>query len=257
MKIVLIGSGNVATHLGPALKKSGHSILQVFGRTAPHVSLLAKKLKCDYATNPELLNPKADFYLIALRDEVIPDVLPYISNKKALVAHTSGSVSVNVFPREFEHAGVAYPLQTFSLTRQLKVNDIPFCLEVRSPATKNKLLRAIRSLSTHLHWLNSDQRKILHLSAVFANNFSNHMFVIAEELLKKNNLSFDILRPLIQETATKIRNHPPSAMQTGPARRGDSETIEKHLNLLLQYPEYASIYSLITKSIEKHSGPLL
>lgn len=112
-------------------------------------------------------------------------------------------------------------------------------------------------MGAEIHWINSDKRKALHLAAVFANNFSNHMFVIAEELLKKNDLDFNLLRPLILETSNKIRNHSPSDMQTGPARRGDTGTIEKHLQLLVNKPEYAKMYRLITDSIEDHNGPVL
>ncbi|MBL0257270.1 MAG: DUF2520 domain-containing protein [Bacteroidetes bacterium] len=257
MKIVLIGSGNVATHLGIALKNAGHTFLQVFGRTEANVSALAKKLHASFTLSTDELNPKADLYLIALRDEVIAEVLPFIPNKKALVVHTSGSVAIDIFQDTFENPGVVYPLQTFSLSKKTDIKKVPFCLEVKYPRTKNKLSKVLKSMGAEIHWINSDKRKALHLAAVFANNFSNHMFVIAEELLKKNDLDFNLLRPLILETSNKIRNHSPSDMQTGPARRGDTGTIEKHLQLLVNKPEYAKMYRLITDSIEDHNGPVL
>ncbi|MBL0063643.1 MAG: DUF2520 domain-containing protein [Bacteroidetes bacterium] len=257
MKVVLIGSGNVATHLGTALNKSGHTILQVYSPTTLHASKLAKSLKAEFTTDPSGLHPKADLYLIALKDEAIGEILPFIPVKTVMVAHTSGSVSLSVFPKEFTNCGVIYPLQTFSRDRKIDIRSVPFCLECRNPSTKNKLGKLVSSLSEKLHWINSSERRSLHLAAVFANNFSNHMFVIAEEILRKSKLDFDLLRPLIAETAKKVQRHSPGEMQTGPARRGDSETIEKHMKELTNHPEYAKIYKLISQSIEDHNGPLL
>lgn len=257
MKIVQIGSGNVATHLGKALHKAGHRILQVYGRTEKSASRLAKYLKAESINDLQKLHPKADVYFIALKDEAIAEIISFIPNKKAIVLHTSGSVSIDIFPNSFSNACIAYPLQTFSLTRKLDISNVPFCLESRNPSTKVRLRKLIHSISEHTYWINSDERKTLHLAAVFANNFSNHLFVIAEELLKKKNLPFDLLRPLILETAKKVQQHSALAMQTGPARRGDVQTLEKHLKLLADSPDYAALYSLFTDSIEAHNGAVL
>lgn len=257
MKVVLIGSGNVATHLGTALYKSGHTILQVYSPTTLHAKRLAKSLKAEFTTEPSGLHPKADLYLIALRDEAIGEILPFIPDKTALIAHTSGSVPLSIFPKLFTNCGVIYPLQTFSRDRKINIRSVPFCLESRNSSVNNRLAKFVSTLSDNIHWINSTERRSLHLAAVFANNFSNHMFVIAEEILRKSKLDFDLLRPLIAETAKKVQKHSPGEMQTGPARRGDSETIEKHLKELAKNPDYAKIYKLISQSIEDHNGPLL
>lgn len=256
MKIVLLGTGNVAVHLGPSLKKAGHRFLQVYGRNERSARSLSKKLDCPFATDLGLLQPKADVYLLAVRDEAIPELLPFLPATEALILHTSGSVPLDVL-RNFKNTGVLYPLQTLSIHRKIKISAVPFCLEVNRPALKQRLTKLIKPASSNLHWIDSDQRRILHLAAVFANNFSNHLFSISEDLLNENGMDFGLLKPLILETGKKVQTHSPRDMQTGPARRGDSETIEKHLALLSGHPQYAQLYQLLTESIREMNGPRL
>ncbi len=257
MKIVLIGSGNLAAHLGPALKKSGHTLVQLVGRTETNTLKLATKLGCNYTIHPKEITDKADVFIIALRDEVISGYAKHLQSNGKLILHTSGSVNAKVLSGISEHYGVLYPLQTFSANRKITFSDIPLCIEASTAKAGKKLLLLARSLSKEVHWVKNEQRNILHLAAVFANNFSNHLFVIAEELLHKNKLDFALLRPLIAETAAKIQNYSPQDMQTGPARRGDTITIEKHIALLKNNKQYSRIYEVLTQSILDHDGPKL
>jgi predicted short-subunit dehydrogenase-like oxidoreductase (DUF2520 family) len=255
MKIVLIGTGNLAIHLGPALKASGHSIIQVVGRTVANTQKLAEKIGTEYTTDPKLIDHKAEVYIICVRDEAISFYANHIPKKAKLVLHTSGSLAAGKLAVSGSQFGVLYPLQTFSKHRKVNFKTVPLCLEASTSKSKKILLQLALSLSKNIHWLEQDQRQSLHLAAVFANNFSNHLFVIAEELLRKKKLSFDLLRPLIAETAAKIQDGMPHEMQTGPARRGDSATIDKHIALLKNKKQISEIYKILTKSILDHDGP--
>jgi len=257
MKIVLIGTGNVAMHLGPALVKAGHKLVQVVGRTEKHSKFLANKLDCDFTIEKEKIYAKADAYIIALRDEAIGHYVKHIPSEAKLVVHTSGSVSSKILATSTKHFGVLYPLQTFSIGRKINFKDIPLCLEANTESARKRLQTLAKSISINIHWINQDQRQTIHLAAVFANNFSNHLFSLAEDLLNKKGISFELLRPLIAETSAKVQNSSAHQMQTGPAKRGDAETINKHLALLKNKPELRHIYEILTGSIQKHDGPLL
>lgn len=257
MKIVLIGSGNVATHLGPALIKAGHDLIQIVGRTETNTALLARKLNCAYTIAPSKISDKAEIYIIAIRDQAIEKYAKFIPSKAKLVLHTSGTVSMNALAASGIPFGVLYPIQSFSIRRKIGFSKVPLCLEANGPHAHKRLTKLATSLSNNVHWISHEHRKIIHLAAVFANNFSNHLFVLAEELLKKKGMSFDLLRPLIDETASKVQKYSPSEMQTGPAKRGDSQTIEKHFALLKNKPHISKVYDILTKSIQDHDGPLL
>ncbi|TAH43697.1 MAG: DUF2520 domain-containing protein [Bacteroidetes bacterium] len=257
MKIVLIGTGNVAMHLGPALIKAGHEVIQLVGRTEKHSKFLANKLSCDYTINKKQISPKADTYIVALRDEAIGLYSKHIPSEAKLVVHTSGSVNANVFSGITQHYGVLYPIQTLSTKRKINFETIPLCLEANSEKAKKKLLTLAKSLSKEVHWTSHDQRQTIHLAAVFANNFSNHLFALAEDMLTKKGMSFDLIRPLIAETAAKVQKSSAHQMQTGPARRGDTETIEKHIELLKNKPQLLQIYKILTRSIQENDGPIL
>ena len=257
MKIVLIGTGNVAMHLGPALAKAGHKLIQVVGRTEKHTKFLANKLDCEYSIDNEKISSKADTYIIALRDEAIGTFVKHIPTNAKLVVHTSGSVKSSILAGCTQNYGVLYPLQTFSISRKINFKDIPLCLEANTESARKRLQILARSIGKNIHWIDQDQRKTIHLAAVFANNFSNHLFTLAEDLLNKKGVSLDLLRPLISETAAKVQKSSPHQMQTGPAKRGDVETIEKHMALLKNKPDLGHIYEILTRSIQKLDGPLL
>lgn len=257
MNIVLIGTGNVATQLGPFLNKKGHKIIQLFSKSQKSGHLLAKKLRCPLINIHSNLSPDADIYIIALRDEAISsflNALPFMPN---LIVHTSGSIGLDVFPRKMINTGVVYPLQTFSKLNKRLPEKIPFLIE----GSNRKSLIIIRKLTNSLSKLvfktNSRDRALIHLSAVFANNFTNYLFVLAGKILIKNKIPFNLLRPLILETAQKVQSNLPAQVQTGPAVRGDAIIIKKHLKLLKNFSEIKDIYKLMSKSIEKDYGPLL
>ena len=257
MNIVLIGAGNVAFHLGPALKRKGHKIIQLYSRSKKTGKTLALKLKCPHTNNPSKLSPEADIYIIVLRDEAISSFLSFIQFIPKLIVHTSGSIGLNVFPGDMKNNGVIYPLQTFSKTSKKDPEKIPFCIEGSNLKALATIRKLAMSMSPLVYKLNSSERARIHLSAVFANNFTNYLFALAGKILRKNKIPFDILRPLILETAQKVQSNTPEKMQTGPAVRGDAVIIRKHLKLLKDFPEIQDIYRLLSKCIEKEYGPRL
>ena len=251
MKIVLIGTGNVAFHLGPVLKRKGNKIIQLYGRSEKNCLTLAKKLKCSFTTNYSKILPDADLYIVALRDEAIAPFLKNLNFIPAFIVHTSGAVGLDVFPQKMKNTGVIYPLQTFSKSSNKDPETIPFCIEGSNQKSLMILKKLSSTLSKKVFKINSKNRAQIHLAAVFANNFSNYLFVLAEKILNKNKIPFEILKPLILETAQKVQTNTPGKMQTGPAVRGDVTVIKKHLKLLKNFPQMMEIYKLLNKSIEK------
>ena len=249
MKIVILGAGNLAWHLAPFLRKKGHEIVAVFSRTKFSATTLAKKVKAIPTNRIEEIPIDADLYIVALQDEAINSVLkslPFIPN---CIAHTSGPVSISVFPKRFKNIGVFYPLQSFSKSRKVSLSEVPFLIESSNLKTKKILSLLAKSLSSNVHFVTSDKRKKIHLAAVFANNFVNYLYSISADILKENKLSFELLKPLIMETASKIADNSPDKMQTGPAKRNDIEIIKSHLQLLNGQKNRKAIYSLLNTSI--------
>lgn len=249
-KIVFIGAGNVATQLGLALKKSKHSIVQVYSKRKSSASKLAHSLNCDFTNSPKKIDTTADIYIIAVNDDSIIEVAKLLRLKDKIVVHTSGSVEMNVLKPISKNIGVFYPLQTFSKNKIVDFNVIPVCLEANNTATFKVLQTLAKSISGNVQKINSEQRKTIHLAAVFACNFSNHLYTIASSILGSANISFDVLKPLIEETAKKIKNTTPVEAQTGPAVRNDIKTINNHLKMLSGNKEYHQLYKLISKSIK-------
>jgi predicted short-subunit dehydrogenase-like oxidoreductase (DUF2520 family) len=252
MKIVLLGSGNVASHLGPILQRKGHKIIQLFSHTRKNGFPLSKKLKCSFTTTPAQINPSADLYIVALKDDIIASFVKKLNFIPKLIVHTSGSIGLEVFPKKFKSSGVLYPLQTLSKNTEVKPDNIPYCIEGNSGKSLNSIRKLANSISSQVYVFNSDQRKVIHLAAVFANNFSNYLFILADNILKKKNIPFKILAPLITETAQKVLNEKPEKIQTGPAKRGDKIVMNKHTDLLNSNKEAQKIYKLLSKSIAKY-----
>lgn len=249
ISISIIGAGNVATQLGLALHEQGYHITQVYSRTKNNASALAKKLGAESISDLKKLNSEASVFIIAVKDDAIEEVAKQIRLKDQLVVHTSGSVAIDVLKKTSKNYGVLYPLQTFSKNKASDFSVVPVCIEGNNKATVTTLGYFAKSISRNVQVINSAQRQSIHLAAVFASNFSNHMYTIAEDLLKKNKLSLDILKPLIEETANKIKTGKPKEMQTGPAVRGDKRTMEKHLKLLAKDQNLKAIYTLLSKNI--------
>lgn len=252
MRICLLGAGNVAVHLGKHLQAAGYTLVQVYSRTESSARSLAQALGCAY-TNDLLSLSVADYYLCALKDEALPQVLKQIPSFPGLWLHTSGSLGLEVFEPYTRRCGVLYPLQTFSKQRELNLKEVPFFIESFSPELLYDIRSMAEKLSEKVYELDSAKRRYLHLAAVFACNFSNHLYALAAEILQEQGLSFDLLLPLIDETAGKVHEKTPKEAQTGPALRMDRNIIDKHLAILQSEPKRAELYNLLSESIFEHN----
>lgn len=253
MKITIIGAGNVATHLTKRLHEKGHEILQIFNRNLESAVFLANEINAEAIDDFQKINLESDVYLIAISDDAIAAVgekLATILPQQAIIAHTSGATSSKVFQPFFENYGVFYPLQTFSKNRQADFEKLPFCIEGSNQNTENQLVALANSICPNVYLIDDKQRSVLHVAAVFANNFTNYLMAISDEMVTKENIPFDLLKPLIHETIAKISENAPKSMQTGPARRGDKATLAKHQAYLEEYPNYQKIYELLSAAIE-------
>jgi len=244
ISVVIIGYGNVAQHLYKAFIKTPKVMVkQVYARD---LSKLATVTNTPVTNN--LANLKeADVYIIAVSDDVISTVSAAINPKKGIVVHTSGSVSLQSLQNNGKK-GVFYPLQSFSKDKRINFDEIPFCLETESVDDYTILENLALAIGKKTYPISSIQRQRLHVAAVFVNNFVNHMYTIGHDVCNEYNVPFEVLHPLIAETATKIQSLPPKEAQTGPAKRKDQETINNHMALLNE--EQQNIYKILTKSIQ-------
>jgi len=249
--ISIIGSGNVATALAVALLACDVSIVDIFSTSVINSKLLASKIGCNYVDDINKINQNCDLYIIAIPDKEITKIGGKLKNVKGVVVHTSGSEPISVFSKHRNNYGVFYPLQTFTVGKDVDFKKIPICIEGSSKNVDMLLLKLANKISDNVVVLNSEQRQYLHLTAVMVNNFTNYFYNIAHNLLSEHEIDFSLLHPLIKETANKIDNINPGNAQTGPARRNDVHTINKHLELLNNYPEYKKLYSLLSNQIVK------
>ena len=249
ISVVILGSGNVALQLIRAfLKIDTINLKQVYTRNQEDINTLKDSIN---TTNDISLLKQADVTIIAVSDDAISSISSHIKN--SFVVHTSGSVDMKSL-NNIGRKGVFYPLQSFSKKKKVDFKNIPICLESETNEDLLKLEKLVSLLQSKSYILSSHQRKKIHVAAVFANNFSNHMYTIANEICEKYNIPFDILHPLIEETSNKIKNLTPEKAQTGPAKRNDTETIENHLNLLSEKQQ--EIYLKITQSIQEYGKKL-
>ena len=256
VKVIIIGSGNVAQHLITAFQDSkieGDEIelVQVYSRKK---STLVNVLDPDIITTDLAHLMEADLYIIAVSDDAIAAVVAQLSFKNRLVVHTSGSVALDVL-EDNNRRGVFYPLQTFTKNKAVDFKTIPICLESENSTDFRLLEKVGKIISDKVFAINSEQRKALHVAAVFVNNFTNHLYQIGNEICQENQVPFDILKPLIQETAQKIMTISPQEAQTGPAKRNDISTIEAH-QLFLTNKDHSTIYKIITQSIHDNGNKL-
>lgn len=253
LKVTVIGSGNVAQHLIKAFGNAdGVELVQAYARNPEKLGSL---LPPEKVTGTVSALAAADIYIIAVTDDAIAAVTSSLPFKGRLVVHTSGSV-----PMEHTDAknrrGVFYPLQTFSSTREADFSKIPLCLEAEHAEDYALLQQLAKTISGSVYRIDSTQRQALHVAAVFANNFTNHLYSVANEVCEANNMPFDILKPLIKETAAKVQELTPLQAQTGPAVRNDRETISRHLDFIADNNQKA-LYELLTHSIQKTHGQKL
>ena len=259
MKTVLIGAGNVATHLGEALQKAGCEILQVWSRTRSSAETLADRLGCAWTTDVAQVSGEAEMYLFCVSDAVLESLSRQVfdainasdvesegkdTGSHALFVHTAGSMSQDVLPAA--RRGVLYPLQTFSRKRQVDFTQIPIFVE--SNTDEEQLMMLAELISNRVWALNEESRRYMHLAAVFACNFTNHMYDLASRILSERGIPFSALLPLIDETARKVHEMQPGEAQTGPAVRHDTNVIARHL-ALLNDEKMKEIYTLLSESI--------
>ena len=255
LTIALVGAGNLATHLAKALTEQGYPIAQVFSRTLLSAKCLADEIGAAYTNNLSEVINNADWYIVSLTDSAFIEQLPHIvkdKNKKALFVHTAGSIPMDIWKGHVERYGVFYPMQTFSKKREVNFKEIPLFIEANHREDVDLMLDIAHCISDKVYEASSKQRKNLHVAAVFACNFTNHMYALTSELLAKNDLPFEVMLPLIDETARKVHQLAPNEAQTGPARRGDAEVMEEHVRMLSELPELATLYKAVSDSIHKH-----
>ncbi|HEY4208643.1 MAG TPA: DUF2520 domain-containing protein [Puia sp.] len=246
MQIVIIGSGNVATVLGGRLRDAGHRIVQVYSRAPEHAIRLAAELQCGYVSSWEDIDREAELYLAALSDDALRTLESPLPDK--LVVHTSGAVPKEVLLKLSPHYGVLYPLQ--SLRKELRpYPEMPLLIDANLPADLERISQVARSISGQVQVADNDTRLKLHLAAVLANNFTNHLYVLAEEYCRNEGADFNMLLPLIRETAGRLSRISPREAQTGPAVRGDQATIGRHLELIGSYKDIKEVYTLMTRQI--------
>ncbi|RIJ36655.1 Rossmann-like and DUF2520 domain-containing protein [Pontibacter oryzae] len=253
MNIAIIGAGNVAWHLAQALQAAGHNIIGVYSRTAGSRDALLEKLAHAKATTSlDLQHIAVDAVLIAVPDAALANVAAALKVAPGtLVAHTSGAMPLAALsPVTGAAIGVFYPLQTFSKAKAVSFQAVPLLLEAENPGTLKQLEELAASITQTVHKVDSVARKQLHLAAVFACNFTNHLLGISQELLYGAGLPPQSLDPLIKETVNKALEQHPFTVQTGPAIRHDENVIEAHLHMLEQQPRLHQLYTLLTQSIQ-------
>lgn len=256
MKVVLIGSGSVATHLGLALQAKGCTICQVYSRNVLNAETLAKKLNTSFITDISEIYMEADIYFYALTDSAFKNLLKRIVMPDGIQVHTAGCIPMGEFEGYTSKYGVFYPLQTFSKNKAVDFTKVPICIEASNFEVQQQLLELAHLLTQKTYLINSEHRKKLHLAAVFACNFTNYMYDVASVILEDSGFLFEMIQPLIAETADKVNIMNPYEAQTGPAVRMDEITISKHLKMLDKRPEFKNIYKLMTKNINKRHKKL-
>lgn len=251
MDIVIIGSGNVAAVLGRKFKSAGHQIVQIYSRNASASSALAYEWDTESTNYKSLINPNADVYIIAVSDDSIDDVVDNLKLPGKVVAHTAASVPMEILKTVSLHYGVFYPLQ--SLRKEMtKLPEVPIYFDGSDEKAKQTLEALAHTIADdHVVQAGNDQRLKLHVAAVIVSNFTNHLYVIAEDYCRKEKLDFNQLLPLIEETALRVKDISPRLAQTGPALRNDKDTLDQHIKLLEAHPYLKTIYELFTASIAK------
>lgn len=252
MKVVFLGAGNVATHLALELYQKDFDIVQVYSRTRESAQELANKVEAVPITSVSSVIADADLYIFSVKDSVLEDIISKIPSNSGLWVHTAGSIPLDIFSKYALNYGVLYPFQTFSKNRTIEWKNIPVFIEANNPENLPLLQAVAKQLSDKVTELSSEDRKYIHLTGVFACNFTNHMYTLSKQFLDKIALPFDVALPLIDETTSKVHTLSPEEAQTGPAIRYDENIINKHLELI-EDENVKQIYKLISESIHKTS----
>lgn len=256
MKIVFVGAGRLAFNLSKALAAAGHDVVQVYSRTRESAESMASVLGASAVVNVNELITDADVYIVAVKDSVLPTLIPQLckGREQAVFLHTSGSIPMSVFQGEAHYYGVLYPLQTFSKEREVVFEDVPFFIEASDDNAMTITQTLAECLSSRVAHFSSEERRQIHLSAVFACNFVNHCYAMASDILAKHGLPFEYLLPLIDETARKVHDMSPHDAQTGPAVRYDENVIRSQSNMLCDNPFVKEIYDRMSVDIHRKCG---
>jgi len=250
-RISMVGTGNVATHLARVLTKAQVRIIDIYSPQQAHAKTFSLSFGCHIASSLQELSTDTDLILLCVPDNQVSAVGAQLSPGSAIIAHTSGIVGLDKLQVGNAKTGVFYPLQTFSKQRIVDFSNVPMCIESNDAETFGKLTQLAYKISNKVVAISSPEREILHLTAVMVNNFTNMLYGMAHDILDNHELSFDLLLPLIRETASKVMEMKPAEAQTGPARRNDDLTMTRHMELLDKFPHYREIYQLITDHIIK------
>ncbi len=253
MRITIIGAGNVATNLALALKKAGHQLVQIYNRSNDAGQELARAVAASFTSDSTQL-ADADVYIVAVKDDVIEEVASQINLYDKVIVHTSGTKSKDLLKKSSSCYGIFYPLQTMTKGAKVDFRNVPLLIEGNNETTVDKLSSLACSISQNVHRVDEEQRQWIHIAAVFANNFTNHLYTISDKILKEHQLSFSILKPLIFRSVENLNHHSPDEIQTGPASRKDLQVIEKHLSMLADNPDLQKMYELLSNSIIASTG---
>ncbi len=257
MKIVVLGSGNVAWHLVKAFLQTDEDVVQVYSRNLANARDAANIVKAKFINKVSEIYKNVDLYIIALSDSALiefsgnTELKNIVSNK--LVVHTAGSVDMDILKKLTSNYGIIYPIQTFSKKAEIDLSKVTFCIEANNSSNLLEIKIAVKKLSLNIKEISSKQRKILHVSAVFACNFTNNMYAIADKILTENGMDFSMLHPLIKETTEKVLNNKPLNVQTGPAIRNDEYILNEHIKMLEYYPDLTKIYTFVSQNIKEFS----
>lgn len=255
MRIALIGAGNLATNLGKALKGAGHNVVGVYSRTETSARNLANVLECASTNRLDVLSKDADVYVVAVKDSVLEQVVAEAvqGREDGLFLHTAGSMSMDCFRGKVFRYGVLYPMQTFSKDREVNFQEIPCFVEGCDAETLQVVKMLAESISERVVEMPSDRRKYVHLAAVWACNFANHCYDMASMLLEGQHIPFDVMLPLIDETARKVHILSPRQAQTGPAVRFDENVMRQQMELMAENPDACRLYEMLSKSIHQRA----
>lgn len=251
-KVAILGTGNVAWHLAPALEDAGHTVTEIYGRNFHQLSTLAKRLyTAEVKQDLDFSDSEAEIFILAVNDDAISVLADeVILPEESILVHTSGAVSLDILGySSASYTGIFYPLQTFTKEREIDFSEVPFLLESEDQETLQKLKKLAKSLSPLQYVIKSKDRMALHVAAVFASNFSNHMLRLAEEIMARKGLDFEMLKPLVIETISKSLELGAKKAQTGPALRSDFNTLDAHYQFLNYNEQVAEIYRLISQDI--------
>lgn len=251
MNIVFVGAGRLATNLAKALREKGHTITAVYSRTKVSASALTCVVGGSPTDDISALPIKADAFIIAIKDSALTTIIPQLTKgrEEQFFLHTAGSMPLSVFEGYAPNAGVFYPMQTFSKERTVDFSHLPIFIEATNKETLRLAETIAFTVSDSVRFLSSESRRYLHLAAVFACNFANHCYALSAEILQRHGIPFEVMQPLIDETAEKVKTLSPREAQTGPAVRYDENVINAQMELLADTPDIQQLYALMSKSI--------